>query len=178
MRPMLRQVGAYLDGEYKRNMTSGLDPNGKPLAPVAGWTRVAGRGAGASRKGSNPTPLMNTGVMRAALGVLSVTKTLLEFGWRGAQLDKARRMIKGTRGTMRVLKKGVKGKYSGIKKAKKDDHEFVRINTAVGWRTKQVRDSSIQIKPRKRNFFFLSKKQGKRAIEIADEWASKQVNAA
>lgn len=172
-----RKVGQKLRSDFTRNMTRGVDPDGKPLAPVAIWTRAAGITAGGGRIGK-PTPLLNTGALRAAMGVQSVSGSKLEFGFQGKFLRIANNMVKGRPGFMRVRQKRVENLFSGVQTTDDGSHDYVRINTAVGWRTKRVQPGpTIRVNPRKRNFFFLSNKQEDEIFKmIEDEIA--RINAA
>jgi hypothetical protein len=64
--------------------------------------------------------------------------------------------VRGIPGRMAVSAKGVPGLYSGIRTTKDGSRQYVRVNTAVGWRTKRVSSGTIAIRPRKRAFMYLT----------------------
>ena len=168
---LFRRMSQVLRREFLQSMASGKDPDGIPLAPVAVWTRIAGSGAGATRNHAGAIPLNNTGAMRASVGPVSVTRTSLEFGFHGKQLKKAAAMIEGRAGRMILRDKSIKGSYSGPRRARKDNHGYIRVKDPdAGWITKQATGGTIAIHPRARNFFYLSSKQGAELARITDEW--------
>lgn len=117
----LKAAGVWLRKHFVDNLNAGVDPKGNPLPKPAMWTRIAGKGRGASQDAVTRPPLINTGQMRASVGTVEVTSGHLVFGWSGEQLDKARRQQNGIPGRMKVRVKPIKGMYSGIlsKKIKK-----------------------------------------------------------
>ena len=184
-KPILKKIGTELRGTFQRNMTSGLDPDGKPLAPVEAWTRFAGATRGTKMAAGEMVPLLNTGRLRASIGTKNVTASELEFGFDGTFLDIADRMIHGKPGLMLVREKvaAVKRRgskkaatkagyyWSGVKTSREDGHQYGRIFTKAGWRTKQVvGGNQIMVKPKKRNFFYLTAKQSDDILALVTEW--------
>lgn len=173
--PMFRRIGRTLTGMYQRNMTSGLDPDGVPLAPVERWTRAAGVGAGAGRNLSSTVPLVNTGALRRSLGIKDIGPSFMRLGFAGTGEKKAEDQYFGRPGFMRVRAKAVPDFYSGILTAD-DGHDFCRVNTSEGWRTKEVIEGSfIRIKPKARRFYYLGPAQAKAAVAEAEQYVREAV---
>lgn len=161
--PLMKMIGIALRATYIKSMNSGLDPDGRPLAPTQGWTRALGLGAGARRANKKMIPLVNTGMLRNSMGTVSVSKDHLEFGWSGPQLTKAYRMINGIPGRMLVKEKLIRNGRNG---------QYVRVQTDSGWITKKVQGGSVMIKPTARNFFYISKKQMATLSDRIDGWVN------
>jgi hypothetical protein len=178
-------------------MRRGVDPNGKPLAPVAKWTRVVGLGAGASRNNSIMIPLHNTGRLRQSMGVQEITKQKLVFGFAGKMLDIAERMYFGLPGMMTVKAEAIKGSklltryrgskikrktayrlgYSGIMTRRGTNKQYIRIEVRPQkWLTKKVVNGQIRVNPRARPFFFLSNKQIDAIQKDAEKWVNERGN--
>lgn len=171
MRSVYTDIGWMLHRNLVKTMSAGKSPEGRPLAPVRIWTRIAGRTAGASRSHGGAVPLINTGQLRAAMGMVALKSAGLEFGFLGKQYEKAEHMIKGVASRMKVREKGVKGKYSGIKMAQSDGHKYLKVNTSSGWITKRVgAGNTISIKPAARDFFHLTQKHAQDAERICDRY--------
>ena len=180
MRPLYRAVGQKLLAEFQGNMTKGVDPNGTPLAQPARWTRIAGASAGKTkaRLTGKMVPLLNTGRLRAAMGVIKVQQDGMEMGFVGAALKKASKMIHGTPGKMRLRAQPVKKHYSGIRSDRKDGHKYIRVRSGSGWITRQVTGGTVTVRPLKRNFFFLSSGQIKEVLEMIDKGVDKRIEKA
>lgn len=163
--PLMKLIGITLRREYIKNMNKGTDPDGRKLAPVQKWTRVIGLGAGASRTNKKAIPLLNTGMLRNSMGTVAVNKDRLEFGWKGPQLDKAYRMIKGIPGLMLVKSAFIRRAAAG--------HQYIRVQLDDGAYTAlRVKGGGVMIKPQKRDFFYLGKKQRAYVERLFDEWAT------
>jgi len=155
---LLRLIGNTLVGDYGRNMRNGVDANGKKLAPVQKWTRLANRAA--SAKTSGMIPLRNTGDMANNMKIIQQTPVKVEVGFTGAERVKALRQQKGIAGMMQVREKGRKGWYSGIRTGKTTGEKYIRFKTNDGnWFTKRVNGDKVAIRPRKRPFLWLADSQ-------------------
>ena len=174
VRSVFRIVGEMLRRSLTKSMTAGTDPDGKPLAPVARWTRTIRLGTAAKIPTGKLTPLVATGQLRASMGTVAVSRDSLEFGYLGRMLDIAGKMIKGTPGYMRVKKKSIRDAYSGIRTADKG-HDYARIQVAKGkWITKQIQGrNQIKIKPRKREFYYLSQRVMDEVLKEFTEYAER-----
>lgn len=174
MVPVLRPLGLVLISEYQQNMTRGIDPTGRKLKPVARWTRTAGRGRGTKTRG-NLTPLVNTGRMRNSMSIQSLSKSSLEIGWKGQQKTIAEKMRDGTPGRMKLRQKRIKRAYTGVRTAK-DGHKYIAVKNGHQWITRQVQGDSVLVNPQKRDFFFLSDKQGRMVLSGITRFVEKTVN--
>jgi len=164
-----RQLSEVLITEYKRNMSSGKDADGRPLQKIDGWTRFAAIGRGKKQTRRAMVPLQNTGQMRAGLGLIRATNNQLIIGFQGAQEKKVIANLSGRPSEMRLRSGGVKGEYSGIRTGQ-NSQKYIRYRTQNGWRSRRVNGNSITVTPRKRKFFYLSRKQNRMIIDEASDY--------
>lgn len=186
MSDVFRHIAAILARSFATNMTSGVDPDGKPLKPAAAWVRMLA--------GKNPSsrPLMVTGSLRRSIGPLSVTDSKLVFGFHGKYSRIALNQTNGTIGRVKLsekvlsrLNKVKSGKSSKIKKSaaignsKSTRRKYVRAQIAPGkWITKPViRGGYIEVNPTPRKFFFLGSSDVKKIRESVKKFLGTLFNA-
>jgi hypothetical protein len=159
----MKMLGLALLTHFQKNMSKGIDPNGDDLPQPARWTRIAGRGAGATsaRMTGKMIPLLNTGSLRGAMQVFDVKNNGVTIGWKGEKLKIAGNMTNGTPGLMALRGKSKKGFYSGIRNGR--NGEYIRVNNDGQWITRKVTSGSVMVHPLKRPFFFVTEKQAKLA---------------
>ena len=168
-KPLFRLIGEGLRSEYTRNMTRGVDPRSRNLAKPQSWTRFIASGVG-SQVASAETPLIRTGGLRASLGPKEITNKRLRFGFQGKFIDAAEAMVDGTPGRIKVKQKLIKTTQSGPNAGL----NYVRIRTNSGqWFTKRVRGGFVPVKPQKRDFFFLTRRQQRLIERIASRYVAR-----
>ena len=161
-----KRVSVFLRSEFIKSMGSGVDPEGKPLPPPAVWTRIAGIGRGKAIKLNGLVPLLNTGQLRASMGTVALKSDSLEFGWSGTQKKKALAQANGISGRMVVRPDPIKGRYSGLRAAKKDGHQYIRVFNGDGWITKRASGGAVRVRPIPRRFFYLSAQQQDKIVNM------------
>ena len=109
------------------------------------------------------------------MGVVRSDSKSVEIGWTGKMKNIAENMRDGVPGDMLVRNKKIKGFYSGLRNARKDGHEYVRVNNDGKWITRQAGGGKIRVHPRKRNFFYLTKAQEKGVSAEMSEWVEKLI---
>ncbi len=164
-RTVFKRIAQVYERDIKRNMTSGKDPDGRPLAPVTPWTRTLRAGLG--NGSSNMTPLIATGQLRNSVGATQIGTDSLRFGFHGRQSLKAESMVYGIPGYMRV-------KASRIRTSKKGG-KYVRHQIGGSWTTAsegrgRFDGSSIRVTPRRRDFFYMSQDGQETAEKIMHEY--------
>jgi len=164
IRTCFARGGTFVRCEFVRSMKSGVDPEGKPLPPPAMWTRIAGKGRG--MKAKKMIPLLNTGEMQASVGTVKQNATMLEFGWGSEQKKKATAQMYGMPGKMLVKPDPIKGRYSGLRAAKKDGHQYIRVFNGDGWITKRASGGAVRVRPLARRFFYLSPQQQNKIVDM------------
>jgi len=170
-KPMFARVSSYLLETFQDNGKRGVDADLKPMAPVSVWTRNVAKGA--TRRGAGkPVPLNNTGATMNAMAIWNLSDKGAEIGWRGNPLKIMRKMKLGKAGRMDVDERRIPKKYSGIRTGKKTGRDYARIKGSQGWFTKRVFGGKIAIKPRARDFMFLSKTNITKAGQIADKYVA------
>jgi hypothetical protein len=199
------RIAAYIFGAFQKNMVRGIDPEGKPLAPVAPWTRVV---RGVAYKGKL-IPLNATGGLRNAMNIWNLSSKGVMIGWKGKYLDVAYKMTKGIKGTIQVKQEPIKGFYSGIKtvtaKAQKrslktnlagrksgakstanikanqkyntgDQYVLIKSKDNKKWYSWKLNGGTLPVKPTARKFFYLTDKQVKKSMTIANRFIKEAIN--
>lgn len=167
-KPMFARVAAYVYETFQTNMARGVDPTGQPLPAVSPWTRFVQPG-GKSRQG-RAIPLNNTGQLRNAMNIWGLSDLGATIGWRGMFLRIAQNMKTGKAGRMRISDRRIPKKYSGVRTGKETGRDYARIKMEQGWRTKRVFGNRIAIKPKARDFIYLTPNHIKKAGGIADNY--------
>jgi hypothetical protein len=117
-------------------------------------------------KAKKMIPLLNTGEMQASVGTVKQNATMLEFGWGSEQKKKATAQMYGMPGKMLVKPDPIKGRYSGLRAAKKDGHQYIRVFNGDGWITKRASGGAVRVRPLARRFFYLSPQQQNKIVDM------------
>ena len=168
LKKMWTHVGQKVIAHYVKNMTRGVGPDRKKLAEVEKWTRRVRVGIG-NRKLSKMTPLVATGGLRNSLKIKEKSRRHVVIGFTGKYESIAEDATSGEAGRMMVKKKLIKTRKLGVGK-------YIRVQTNDGtWITKKVSGQKVDIDPRARKFFFLSRKQKKLIRKEARAWLYKNI---
>lgn len=173
-KPMFNEVSHTIKGDLELLLSRGMDPDGNPLPATEQWTRFVQPGI-QGRKG-RAIPLNNTGGFRRAMNIWGLSDYGAEIGWKGPMLKRAIAMKIGKAGRMKVSEKRIPKRYSGVRAARKTGRTYARIRMSQGWRTKRVFGNQIAIKPKARNFFYLSRNHIQKAARIADRYVRKAID--
>lgn len=166
---MFAEVAGYIHGTFQKNMQRGIDPDGKPLKPVARWTRIVSKG-GVIPKGT-PIPLNNTGGLRNAMSIWDLSNRGVMIGWKGKYLKVADDQTNGRKGEINLRENRIKGRYTGVKQNKQGG-EYFSVKDGSQWWSRRVKGGVTPVKPAARKFFYLTRKQIQRSGEIADKYVA------
>ena len=160
-------VGQHMLAHYQQNLSSGVDPHGKPLAEVERWTRKHRVGIG-KRRMSSLTPLVASGGLRANMALVKVTKKEFTIGFRG----KYSRIVSDIRA-------GAPGRMSvkpGSVRTARDGHQYIRVKSNAGqFYTKQVVGGKVRVDPKVRDFFFIGPRQARMIKLKTAEWIARNL---
>lgn len=195
---LFRQIAASLSRSFKSNMTSGVDPDGSAIKPAAPWVRfIAGKNpaskalhvTGSLRRSIGPLSITDNKLVFGFHGRYSsvaIKQTEGHLGFVKVSEKLLRRMDKVKIGKVKSAKKtytkkaanGNKSKHkieTGLGVSKKFGlfrHRYIRVNIGSGrWITKTVLPGGyIKIRPQRRKFFFLGKKDVKNIGDIVKKY--------
>lgn len=157
LRPLWKRLHVLYDRKYRINMTSGVDPDGKPFPEVQRWTREV------RKANTNSRVLHVTGTLRRSINTLAMEKDRWVYGPSRQAAVRAAHMQYGLPGRIQVSEGASRetirhrDKRGRFLESTYKERKYIRIQLNDGsWRTKRIEGGSVSVKAQARRFMYIS----------------------